>query len=80
MYFSVYLSLCSPSCILSLVAHYSFLDVMHHLYINFFGFNVFSCKILCSALCILNAVHVSSVSAHVSVCVCVCVSDYAARP
>ena len=36
----------------------------------------FTCKILCSALCILSVVRVSSVSAHVSVCV----SDCAARP
>ena len=40
----------------------------------------FTCKISCSALCILSVVHVSSVSAHVSVYVCVCVSDCAARP
>ena len=38
----------------------------------------FTCKILCSALCILSVVCVSSVSAHVSVCVCV--SDCEARP
>ena len=31
----------------------------------------YTCKISCSALCILSVVHVSSVSAHVSVCVCV---------
>ena len=31
----------------------------------------FTCKISCSALCILSVVHVSSVSAHVSVSVCV---------
>ena len=36
----------------------------------------FTCKILCSALCILSVVRVSSVSAHVSVCV----SDCEARP
>ena len=30
----------------------------------------FYLSILCSALCILSVVHVSSVSAHVSMCVC----------
>ena len=36
----------------------------------------FNYNILCSTLCILSVVCVSSVSAHVSVCA----SDYAARP
>ena len=34
----------------------------------------FTCKILCSALCILSVVRVSSVSDHVSVCVSGCES------
>ena len=38
--------------------------------------NHFTCKILCSALCILSVECVSSVSAHVSVHI----SDCAARP